>query len=280
MRIVVVTGLAGAGKSTALRALEDLGFYCVDNMPLPMFPKLTEHLATIGADSAAVSVDARQHAFLDRFEPTVAALRDAGHQVEVVFLDAAPHVLLRRFSATRRRHPLAGDALVEAVGMDRQALARLRDDAVVINTSELNVHELRKAIEARYRRSGGMGITLQSFGFKHGLPADSDLVFDVRFLPNPYFEPELKQRDGRDGEVASFVLDTDQGRETADQIERFLRFALPRFSAEGKQYLTVSIGCTGGVHRSVAVSESLATRLGGDWDIRVMHRDVNRGGRG
>jgi UPF0042 nucleotide-binding protein len=280
VRIVVVTGLAGAGKSTALRALEDLGYYCVDNLPLPLFAELTRLLATIGAETAAVSVDARQHAFLDRFDEVAHKLRDEGHQLEVLFLEAASDVLLRRFSATRRRHPLAGDALVEAVGRDRQALAKLRDDAVVINTSDLNVHELKQTIEARYHRSGGMGITLQSFGFKYGLPADSDLVFDVRYLPNPHFEPELKSRDGRDAEVSGYVLDSEQGAQTAAQIEGFLRFALPRFAAEGKRYLTISIGCTGGMHRSVALSERLAAELGGEWDVRVKHRDVNRGGVG
>ena len=280
MKIVVVTGLAGAGKTTALRVLEDLGYYCVDNMPLPMFPDLVALVSNIGAETCAVSVDARQHVFLDRFSETVHKLREDGHEVEVLFLEAASEVLLRRFSETRRRHPLAGDALVEAVGMDRQALAALTEGAVVINTSELNVHDLKRTIEARYSQSDDMGITLQSFGFKHGLPRDSDLVFDVRFLPNPYFVPELKPRDGRDDEVARYVLETEQGTETAERVEEFLRFALPKFAGEGKRYLTISIGCTGGVHRSVALSERLASRLGEEWDVRVKHRDVNRGGRG
>ena len=280
MKIVVVTGLAGAGKSTALRALEDLGYYCVDNLPLPMFSELLALLASIGAEHAAISVDVRQHEFLDRFSEIAQALAADGHELEILFLEAADDILLRRFSATRRRHPLAGDAISEAVSRDRQALGSLRDHAVVINTSDLNVHDLKEIIDARYRESGRMAITLQSFGFRHGLPADSDLVFDIRFLPNPYFVPALSPRDGRDEEVASFVLDSPQGSETTTRIEEFLRFALPRFAEEGKHYLTVSVGCTGGRHRSVAISEALAASLGQDWDVRVKHRDVNRGGHG
>jgi UPF0042 nucleotide-binding protein len=279
MRVLVVSGLAGAGKSTALRALEDLGFYCVDNQPVPLLSALVNLVASVGASDVAVSIDARQHEFLASFSDETRLLREAGHQVEVLFLEAADEVLIRRFSQTRRRHPLAGDELTDGVARDRLALAALRDDAAVVNTSELNVHQLKAIIDQRYGRGGGgLAITLQSFGYKHGLPADSDLVFDVRFLPNPHFVPDLSPMDGRETEVSEFVLGSDEGRATVDQVEGFLRFAVPRYAAEGKSYLTVSIGCTGGRHRSVAIAEMLGARLEDDWDVLVRHRDLHRGG--
>ena len=279
MRVLVVSGLAGAGKSTALRALEDLGFYCVDNQPVPLLSALVDLVASVGASGVAVSIDARQHEFLASFSDETRLLREAGHQVEVLFLEAADEVLIRRFSQTRRRHPLAGDELTDGVARDRLALAALRDDAAVVNTSELNVHQLKAIIDQRYGRGGGsLAITLQSFGYKHGLPADSDLVFDVRFLPNPHFVPDLAPMDGRATEVSEFVLGSDEGRATVDQVEGFLRFAVPRYAAEGKSYLTVSIGCTGGRHRSVAIAEMLGARLEDDWDVLVRHRDLHRGG--
>jgi RNase adapter protein RapZ len=279
MRVLVVSGLAGAGKSTALRALEDLGFYCVDNQPVPLLSALVDLVASLGVSDVAVSIDARQHEFLARFSDETRALREAGHRIEVLFLEAADEVLIRRFSQTRRRHPLAGDELTDGVARDRLALAALRDDAAVVDTSELNVHQLKAIIDQRYGRgAGGLAITLQSFGYKHGLPADSDLVFDVRFLPNPHFVPALAPMDGRQAEVSEFVLGTDEGRATVDQVESFLRFAVPRYAAEGKSYLTVSIGCTGGRHRSVAIAEALGARFAGEWDILVRHRDLHRGG--
>jgi UPF0042 nucleotide-binding protein len=277
MRIVIVTGLAGGGKSTALRALEDIEFYCVDNLPLPMATPMVDLLSSRGIDNVAMSVDARQHWCLSEYRTTVNELRGAGHHVEVLFLEAKDEVLLRRYSETRRRHPLSGDELSDGVHRDRALLAELRDDAAVVDTGSLNVHQLRALILERYRRTDDrLAVTLQSFGYKHGLPPDSDLVFDVRFLPNPYFEDALREFDGRDPRVSSFVLDEATGAELADQIERYLRFSLPNFAREGKLYLTVAIGCTGGRHRSVAVVEELSRRLGEEWDVVVRHRDVSR----
>ena len=278
MRVVVVTGLSGAGKSTALRALEDLGWSCVDNLPLPLFGDYIELLAPVGVERVAISVDARQHEFLDRFKDETDGLKEAGHQVEVLFLEADDDTLIRRFSETRRRHPLAGDNVEDGIARDRQVLAQLREDASVISTGDLNVHELKAQIDERYgRESGDLAITIQSFGFKHGLPADSDLVFDVRFLPNPHFVSELRPKDGRDEPVARYVLESAEGVETVTQLHSFLNFAIPRFADEGKSYLTVSVGCTGGRHRSVAISEDLRSRLGDDWNVIVRHRDLNRG---
>lgn len=279
MLIVMVTGLSGAGKSTALRALEDGQFFCVDNLPLPLVPELATLMARRGIEHVAVSVDARQHMFLDSYRDIVVRLRAEGHRVEVLFLEAPDDVLLRRYSETRRRHPLSGDELSDGIHRDRESLAQMREDAAVINTGKLNVHELKGLVTERFARTEGtMAVTLQSFGYKHGLPPDSDVVFDVRFLPNPYFVSELSAGDGRDPRVAEFVLGSAQGGELVDHLERFLRFSLPNFAREGKLYLTVAVGCTGGRHRSVAVVEELSKRLGPEWDLVVRHRDLNRQG--
>lgn len=279
MLIVMVTGLSGAGKSTALRALEDGTFFCVDNLPLPLVPELAALMSQRGIENIAVSVDARQYMFLDSYRDIVVRLRAEGHRVEVLFLEAPDDVLLRRYSETRRRHPLSGDELSDGIDRDRETLAQLRGDAAVINTGKLNVHELKALITERFARTEGtMAVTLQSFGYKHGLPPDSDLVFDVRFLPNPYFVSELSAGDGRDARVAEFVLGSAQGGELVDHLERFLRFSLPNFAREGKLYLTVAVGCTGGRHRSVAVVEELSKRLGREWDLVIRHRDLNRQG--
>ncbi len=278
MRVVVVTGLSGAGKSTALRALEDLGFYCADNLPLPLVESFVQLMSSRGVENAAVSADARQHEFLDQYRQTVSRLRDSGHRVEVLFLEAPDSVLLRRYSETRRRHPLSGDELTDGIRRDREVLALLREDAAVLNTHGLNVHELKGIIAERYgRKDGTLAITLQSFGYKHGLPAESDVVFDVRFLPNPYFEEELSPLDGRDAKVAGFVLGSKEGAELIERLADFIGYLLPRFASEGKLYLTVAVGCTGGRHRSVAVVEELHRRFSDRWDVLVRHRDLNRG---
>ena len=277
MQIVIVTGLSGAGKSTALRALEDIEFTCVDNIPVPLVAELVDHLAHEGdRDKLAIAIDARQRKNLTAWQLTIAMLRGAGHRLEVMFLDASDEVLLRRFSETRRRHPLSGDDLVDGVRRDREVMAELRQGAAVVDTSNLNMHQLKAIIQDRYGGTGKLAVTLVSFGFKHGLPLEFNLVFDVRFLPNPYFEPTLTHLDGRDPEVAKFVL-TQNGTELVSQVESLLRFSLPRFQEEGKLYVTICVGCTGGRHRSVAVVEELRRRLGGEWDIMVRHRDVERG---
>jgi UPF0042 nucleotide-binding protein len=277
MQIVVVTGLSGAGKSTALRALEDIEFTCVDNMPVPLVEDLVDHLAHEGdRDKLALAIDARQGRNLAAWQSTLAKLRGAGHRLEVMFLDASDEVVLRRFSETRRRHPLSGDDLLEGVRRDRELMAELRHGAAVVDTSNLNMHQLKSIIQDRYGGTGKLAVTFVSFGFKHGLPLEFNLVFDVRFLPNPYFEPSLTYLDGRDPDVAKFVLGPD-GLELVRQIEGLLKFALPQFQKEGKLYVTVCVGCTGGRHRSVAVIEELRRRLGSEWDILVRHRDVERG---
>ncbi len=278
MQIVIVSGLSGAGKSTALRALEDVEFYCVDNLPLPFFAELVEYMAKdASSDKLAVAIDARQKKWLPEWRDQLAQLRGAGHRLEVMFLEAADEVLLRRFSETRRRHPLSGDDLQDGVRRDREICADLRQGAAVIDTSNLNMHQLKSIIQDRYGGTGKLAVTLVSFGFKHGLPVEFNLVFDVRFLPNPYFEPTLTHLDGRDPEVARFVCEAEAGKELVDKVEGLLRFSLPQFQHEGKLYVTIAVGCTGGRHRSVAIVEELRRRLGGAWDVLVRHRDVDRG---
>lgn len=277
MQIVIVTGLSGAGKSTALRALEDIEFYCVDNIPVPLVAQLVEHLANEGRDKLAIAVDSRQRRNLGAWAGALAKLRAAGHRLEVMFLDASDEVLLRRFSETRRRHPLSGDDLIDGVRRDRELMTEMRPGAAVIDTSQLNMHQLKAIIQDRYGGTGKLAVTLISFGFKYGLPLDFNLVFDVRFLPNPYFEPALTHLDGRDPEVSKFVLGAD-GQELTRQVESLLRFTLPHFQKEGKLYVTICVGCTGGRHRSVAIVEELRRRLGGEYDMLVRHRDVERGG--
>jgi RNase adapter protein RapZ len=277
MQIVIVTGLSGAGKSTALRALEDIEFTCVDNIPVPLVTQMVDHLAHEGdRDKLAIAIDARQRRALGAWQQTISKLRSSGHRLEVMFLDASDPVLLRRFSETRRRHPLSGDDLLDGIRRDRELMAEMRQGAAIVDTSQLNTHQLKAIIQDRYGGTGKLAVTIVSFGFKHGLPLEFNLVFDVRFLPNPYFEPALTHLDGRDPDVAKFVMGPD-GSEIVRQVEGLLRFALPQFQKEGKLYVTVCVGCTGGRHRSVAVVEELRRRLAGEWDILVRHRDVERG---
>ncbi len=277
MRIVIVTGLSGAGKSTALRALEDVGFFCVDNLPIPLLGRFVELLSRSGeTDRAALGVDARERDFLAGSVEMFASLRAQGHPLEVLFLDAEDDVLLRRFSETRRRHPLSGDDLRQGIAEEREVLRALREEAVaVVDTTALNVHQLKGVIQERYRRfSEQLGATLLSFGYKHGLPAEADMVFDVRFLPNPYFVEALSASTGEELAVSSFVLDNPDAQGFLERVEALLTYVLPRAEREGKAYLTIAVGCTGGRHRSVAVVEELARRLQGGGPISVRHRDL------
>ncbi|MGZ3438154.1 MAG: RNase adapter RapZ [Polyangia bacterium] len=280
MRIIIVTGVSGAGKSTALRALEDAGYFCVDNLPLPLMNRFVELLSEAGeTEQAAVGVDAREGEFLSSSREVFAALRSEGHQLEVLFLDADDDVLVRRFSETRRRHPLSGDDLREGIAREREILRSLREEAsAYVDTANLNVHQLKGVIHERYRRSAGvLAVTLLSFGFKHGLPAEADMVLDVRFLPNPYFVEALSASTGEEANVREFVLGNDDATGFLERSQALLEFVLPRAEREGKAYLTVAVGCTGGRHRSVAVVQELAKRLPRRHPLTVRHRDLARG---
>ena len=285
-RIVVVTGLSGAGKSTATKALEDLGFFCIDNLPVTLLPKLLELVSHGTSDEVqrlAIVVDARGGRFLDSTPAALEEVRREGHQLEVVFFDCADDALMRRFSETRRRHPLSPEGSVqEGIALERGMLTQLRALAdQIVDTTRMNVHELRDVITAKFGGPGQddkLNLTLLSFGFRNGIPTASDLVFDVRFLPNPYFVEGLKAHPGTDPRVAAWVLERMQTQEFLARLESLLQFLIPQYRAEGKSYLTVSIGCTGGRHRSVALAEQLGRRLTEKQraNVKITHRDVTK----
>ena len=261
--IIVITGMSGSGKSTAIRALEDAGWFCIDNLPAPLLMKVTELGET--RDLLAFVVDVREGQFLKDAPRAIEEARRAGHKVEVLFLDSSDDALTRRYSETRRRHPLSGSGSVaEGIARERGALQALREQAEhVVDTSSLTVHELRRQVMARFGNSSHaqLSISVMSFGFKYGVPSNADMVLDVRFLPNPFFVPELKAFTGREPNVAAFVLDRPDSWVFLDKTYEMLEFLVPRYQREGKSYLTVAIGCTGGKHRSVAIAHALTQRL-------------------
>jgi UPF0042 nucleotide-binding protein len=283
-RFVVLTGLSGSGKSQAIRAMEDLGYFCVDNMPVALLPMFAELVARAGSDiaRAAVVVDVREGRMLDELPRVLKALKHRPDLNPVlIFLDAADSTLVRRFSETRRPHPLAPDrSAIEGIREERKRMAPLRRLADhVVDTSKLTVHELRHAfrdVQAGEAPGKQLVVTILSFGFKHGIPVDSDLLFDVRFLPNPHFVPALRPHTGRDREVRAYLDRSPATREFLDKTLSLLRFLIPQYVAEGKTYLTVGIGCTGGRHRSVAIAEALKKGLSGlaGVQMRVRHRDI------
>ncbi|MFI5050910.1 MAG: RNase adapter RapZ [Gaiellales bacterium] len=285
---LVITGLSGAGKSQALHAVEDLGYYCVDNLPLALLPGLfTLHREDEALARVAVVVDIRERRFLTAFPAAFARLRAAADvPPSLLFLEASDSVLHRRFSETRRPHPLApNEPIGEAIALERRKMARVRAMAdEIVDSSDLNVHELRQvflAMSRDRRRHGRLVLTYESFGFKHGLPVGADLVFDVRFLPNPHFVPELRPLTGRDRAVVAFLNRQAATGQLLRRLTSFLQFLLPQYVAEGKSYVTVGIGCTGGRHRSVYIAEALrrATSDVAGVTARVRHRDVGREGR-
>ena len=283
-RVVFVSGLSGSGKSTAMNALEDLGFYCVDNLPAQLTRQFLDlcSQADPPIEKVALAIDAREERFLRELPPVLAELRRGEARVRVVFLDCATDVLVDRSRETRRVHPLSPSGSVEeGILRERELLAdvaRLAD--LRLDSSDLNVHELRRAIAewaGANEAARGPAVSLVSFGFRYGLPRGADLVFDVRFLPNPHFEPLLRPRTGLDAEVARFVVDSASAKELLVRLRDLLSFLLPLYEREGKSYLTVAVGCTGGRHRSVAVLEALASelrRLG--QSVSVTHRDAEK----
>jgi UPF0042 nucleotide-binding protein len=282
--VVILTGVSGSGKSTALRALEDAGFYCVDNLPIVFLEKLLELSGhTAGEVSRlALVVDAREGRFLHDAPRVIDEVRKKGARVQVLYLDASDDSLLRRYSETRRRHPLAGESgsVPEGIAAERRALTALKELAdEVVDSSALTVHELKRLFQSRFVGGGAarMGVTVVSFGFRWGIPSHADVVLDVRFLPNPYFVPELKPLTGLDARVRDYVLGQEDARTFVDKAADLCGFLIPRYRAEGKSYLTLAVGCTGGKHRSVSIAGALAERLGpSGTDVRVWHRDVEK----
>ena len=280
---IVLTGLSGSGKSQAIRALEDLGYFCVDNLPTTLIPTLAKLSLRAGGDieKVAIVVDVREGGFLSSFPKIFRQLRKLPRLNPIlIFLEANHAALVRRFSETRRPHPLAPDRSVsEGIREERLRLNLIREMAdEIVDTSDMTVHELRHFFMglSRDRSSSRLVITVLSFGFKHGVPVDADLVFDVRCLPNPHFVPTLRRRTGRDKAVADFLERDPSTRAFMDRLEDYLRFVIPFYIAEGKSYLTIAIGCTGGRHRSVMIAERLRKGLGdlGAARVRVRHRDL------
>ncbi|MBK8995003.1 MAG: RNase adapter RapZ [Myxococcales bacterium] len=291
--VVVLTGLSGAGKSTALRALEDLGFFCVDNLPPPVLPSTIEALEEGRLRRLAFGVDVRVRSFLDNIGSVIDAIVEPGRELSVLFLDASDSALFRRFSSTRRPHPLAtlldagGDStatdVLDGIRIERERLAPLRSRATrILDTTTLSVHDLRRSVFDLFGPGAGgvpsMHTRFVSFGFKYGAPVDADLVLDVRFLDNPFFVPELKPLPGTDPRIRAFVLENAESQQLLDKVGELLAFAIPRFEREGKSYLTVAFGCTGGRHRSVVIAERLAASLAASLgrEIDVVHRDVEK----
>jgi UPF0042 nucleotide-binding protein len=283
LHAVVVTGLSGSGKSTALRVLEDLGFYCVDNLPVALLPRFVELWESSREElhRVALGIDARERLFLGGFASAFDGIRRAGVRLEVIYLEASDEVLVRRFSETRRPHPAApGGTVEDGIRRERDALRELRELADrIVDTSAFTVHDLRAALRDMLARADAptLTVSLVSFGYKFGLPTDADLVFDCRFLPNPFFVDELRPKTGLEPAVADYVLKRDDTQEFLRRVEELLAFTLPRYQREGKSYLTIAIGCTGGRHRSVVLVEALRRRLEAS-GVRalVRHRDAER----
>jgi len=287
VRLVVVTGLSGSGKTAALKALEDVGFFCIDNLPAALLPKFVQLSVLSGevVNKVGIGMDTRERTFLERHNDVFAEVERLGIKIEVLFLEARPEVLIRRFSETRRVHPLAKDSSVpEGIAEEIRTLKDLHDKAaLVIDTSDMSVHDLKKTVWTYFETAddtGSMQLNLESFGFRNGIPSEADMVLDVRFLANPYFVAELKDKSGLDDEVFDYVMGDEAAREFSDRLSSLLTYLVPLYEKEGKRYLTVAIGCTGGRHRSVSMVRELAARLGEDKrTVRVVHRDLPNAGK-
>ena len=284
LEIIIVTGLSGSGKSVAIRALEDTGFFCIDNLPVLLIPKFIDLCQGYqeGIKRIALGVDLRGGHFFQSWPEVLTEMRAAGHRVEVLFFDATDEVLLRRFNETRRPHPLAGEApVLEGITHERKALEGMRALAdKIIDTSDFNVHELKKEMEqyfSQFLSPRKMAIFLTSFGYKYGIPHDTDMILDVRFLPNPFFVDTLRGKNGLEPDVEKFVLRREETHAFLDRLYSLLEFTLPQYEREGKSSLTLALGCTGGKHRSVVLVEELKKRLDGKrFRIHVKHRDIDK----
>jgi RNase adapter protein RapZ len=280
---IIITGLSGSGKSGTIKCFEDLGFFCVDNLPAKLIPTFVELCTRKGEEIARVAliIDIRERDFLQEFPAIYNQMKSQNYSFSILFLEASDEVLVRRFSETRRPHPLAFDRpVLQGITEERTRLQPIRDMAdIIIDTSNLNIHELREHINKIFSPATSTGkpliISLISFGYKHGIPFNSDILFDVRFLPNPYFVPEFKDKTGGDPQVKEFVFSSPESKEFIEKLRDLLEFLLPRFVREGKTYLTISIGCTGGKHRSVAIAEYLEQILKEmGHEVRCKHRDI------
>jgi RNase adapter protein RapZ len=285
IRLIIVTGVSGSGRASAMRVLEDLGFYCVDNLPVALAPAVvklaTEHEPTL--KGVGLGIDARERIFFPEWPQVLTDLERGDFAPEILFLDASDEVLARRYSESRRPHPLAsgGATVAESIRQERIALAEMRERATrVIDTTTLSIHELRQVVTAAVLGSAAgtrMAVALVSFGYKYGQPVGLDMMLDVRFIPNPFFVPDLRELNGLDSRVREYILKRPEARRFLDEIMRLLDFLLPLYRSEGKSYLTIGIGCTGGRHRSPMLAEDLKGRLSAAGvEVQVRHHDIAR----
>ena len=282
MRFVIVTGMSGAGKSSVLKMLEDAGFFCVDNLPIKLVKKFVRLIVQGKNDKVALGLDIRSGQALGEMDEVLKEMTAARYNYEILFLDCSTEVLIKRYKETRRLHPLSQTGRVDkGIELERERLDFLRKSAdVIIDTSHLLIRELKAQIDKIYVEDQGFNnfmIMLLSFGFKYGIPSDSDLVFDVRFLPNPFYIPELKHKTGRDVDVRRFVMDSEIAVQFLDKLEDMLTFLIPHYISEGKNQLVISIGCTGGKHRSVTLTKEVSKKMSQlGYAVKVEHRDIDK----
>ncbi len=287
MRFVVVTGMSGGGKSTALKMLEDAGFYCVDNLPVSLIEKFVELISMPNSEISKVvlGIDVRSDQSFQDATRVLKQLKEKGYQFEILFMDADDNVLIKRYKETRRIHPLAADGRVEdGMKKERRVLENIKSNAdYVIDTSNLLTRELKEELDRIFVGGGeynSLMVTVMSFGFKHGIPADADLVFDVRFLPNPFYIDELKAKTGNDKEVQDYVMSFQEAEQFLAKLTDMVQFLMPNYVKEGKYRLVIAIGCTGGKHRSVTLANELYRRMKdeGKYGLKLFHRDINNQG--
>lgn len=284
MKLVIVTGMSGAGRSTAMKMIEDMGFFCIDNLPIQLLDKLVElSLNLTEMQKVAIGIDVRNGRGLDDIRDSLALMEARGIQFEILYLDAEDEVLLKRYKETRRSHPLAaGERIGKGIQEERKELSYIKSRAdYIIDTSRLLTRELKAELEKifiQHQDYKNLFVTILSFGFKYGIPADSDIVMDVRFLPNPYYVEELRPKTGNDPEIQQFVMQYPEAREFIDKLEDMVNFLIPNYISEGKNQLVISIGCTGGKHRSVTLANELYKRLDGknDYGLKIEHRDIGK----
>jgi len=283
LRVVIVTGMSGSGKTTSLRALEDLGFFCVDNLPVVLLPEFLEiqSAADKNVSKVAMVMDLREKSFLDTYPQVFDDLRDKGYRIEILFLDAGDDALLHRFSETRRTHPLSQQgSVMEGINNEREKLSPLKQMAdQVIDTTSLNVHQLKDSVQRLFIDSGfrRMVIHVTSFGYRYGLPADADMVLDVRFLPNPYYVEDLKRYDGHHDLIHQYVLEGEESQTFIRKLFELMAFLIPLYEKEGKTRFNIALGCTGGKHRSVVMSNELVKYLAAQsYIVSVSHRDISK----